>query len=145
MAALAFYKAQGNYQDKLIRFRTMSPYSHVELVIDRLCYSSSPRDGGVRKKIIELEPNKWDLVAVPWLQSSQALRVFEKYSGSEYDLLGVLVGQLFNAPIHDRDKCFCSELVAEMLGFEQPWRYSPASLYLVVNEINKQVEEKSRA
>lgn len=137
MSYLAFYKASGNYEDKLIRFRTQSHVSHVELLIDGICYSSSPRDGGVRKKVINLEPNKWDLVAVPWLQSSQALRVFKKHSGAEYDLLGVLVGQLFNVPIHDRDKCFCSELVAEMLGFEQPWRYSPGLLYLTVSEVNK--------
>ena len=49
---LAFYKGKGNWVDLIIRVFTNSPYSHVEIVLNKDWYSSSPRDGGVRVKQI---------------------------------------------------------------------------------------------
>jgi hypothetical protein len=37
---LAFYKAKGNWIDLLIRVFTNSPYSHVEIVLNKDWYSS---------------------------------------------------------------------------------------------------------
>jgi len=57
--------------DDAIRFFTHGPYSHCEIVISNpqsskiyTCFSASNRDGGVRKKIMELPPERWDLVEV---------------------------------------------------------------------------------
>lgn len=57
---LALYKAPGAWYDKLVRVA----YSHCELVIDGVCYSSSPRDNGVRSKAIDLHSGSWDLIEV---------------------------------------------------------------------------------
>jgi len=61
---LAFYRSDhenSRFMDRLISRVTNSVYSHVELVYDMAidyhdgrCYSSSPRDGGVRSKHITL-------------------------------------------------------------------------------------------
>ena len=51
-----FYKARGTALDRLIRWWTDSPYSHVELVLAKqedgrlLCASAHPQDGGIRFK-----------------------------------------------------------------------------------------------
>ena len=47
---LAFYKGEGDWVDKLVRWWTKSQYSHVE-VVGNMWVSSSPRDGGVNAKI----------------------------------------------------------------------------------------------
>ena len=60
---LAFYKGREDLYDRLISWWTRGPYSHVELVIsDNYCMSSSPKDGGIRFKHIDLRPDHWDLV-----------------------------------------------------------------------------------
>ena len=55
--------------DDAIKFFTHGPYSHCEIAISNpqpskmyTCFSASNRDGGVRKKIMELPPERWDLV-----------------------------------------------------------------------------------
>lgn len=67
--SLAMYKARGNWVDKIIRLFTGKPYSHCEVAIKiglsvYQCYSSSPRDGGVRVKTMRLPADKWDLIPV---------------------------------------------------------------------------------
>lgn len=51
LVQLAFYKAKGDWVDKVIRWWTSSKYSHCEVVIGDEWFSSSPRDGGVNAKI----------------------------------------------------------------------------------------------
>lgn len=46
------------------RLWTWSKYSHAELVIDGMCYTSSIRDGGVRVKLIDLNSGRWDSVPI---------------------------------------------------------------------------------
>ena len=45
-----------------IRDLKITKYSHSEIYIDGICYSSSVRDGGVRSKVIDLNSGKWDIV-----------------------------------------------------------------------------------
>lgn len=80
-----FYKKRGDWVDRVIRFRTVSPYSHVELLAPNgLCYSSSPRDGGVRAKVFELLPEDWELIPLPF---------FDRTKSNPYDFVGAIVGQ----------------------------------------------------
>ena len=77
---LAFYLAEnGTFFDKLIASwsglgKGGARFSHVELVIGEpegeppLCFSSSPRDGGVRTKHIDLSSGHWEIVDVPVLE-----------------------------------------------------------------------------
>jgi hypothetical protein len=55
---LALYKGRGGIANAVIRWWTGSIYSHCELVVDGLCYSSSVMDKGVRRKQIDLADGK---------------------------------------------------------------------------------------
>ncbi len=114
----------------LIRKATKSQYSHCELVFKSHrddsfnCYSSSPRDGGVRKKIMQLDTAKWDLVEVD-ISPNRIKRTFKFYVGKKYDFLGA-VGLFFGK--QDNNKYFCSEYCAEVLKLNNSL-ISPQQLY----------------
>lgn len=140
MIKLAFYCGY-TFQDNLIRLRTVSWFSHVELVVNGVCYSSSPRDSGVRHKVMNLDDEKtWCVIDLPWLNQADVAKIiqfYEKTQGAKYDWLGVAVGQLLAAKIHRKQQYFCSEWIAEALGFDDPWRYSPQTLFNTVNELRR--------
>lgn len=144
MITLAFYKGRGKswwqrVQDWAIRFATRSPYSHVELIEGRaalgketLCLSSSGRDGGVREKIIPLNPDHWDLVELED-QPEEIGDFIRQRSGARYDYLGIVFSQIFSLGRHNPDKWFCSEICAAALGMPNAQRMSPQALYDVVS------------
>ncbi|MDX9716272.1 MAG: hypothetical protein RBT67_02760 [Thauera sp.] len=128
---LALYKHKrrwlGDIGPALIRWWTKSPYSHCELVIDGLAYSSSVMDGGVRSKRIEFDPDHWDFVDLPWAEKTRALRHFHTTVGEPYGWLDLLWRQVFNHP-GDAVGAFCSEWCAAALGLSHPQQYSPGKL-----------------
>jgi hypothetical protein len=149
---LAFYKAKnGDIFDKLIAWWTRSPYSHCEIVIGNKWYSSSPRDGRVRKAIIEPNPDSWDYIDVPMNTMDEVLveTLFKKYDGAKYDFMGILLSQILPLGMHSKSKWFCSEICAYVLqnvdklpyGKEPNW-YSPGRLYSRLSEIRDTVEGK---
>ena len=129
---IAFYKGThsgvpGLY-NRLVRWWTKGPYSHVELVFsDGLCASSSHMDGGVRFKWIDLDPERWDVYELPAYLEPAARRWFEVHKGAGYDLLGNL-HFVIPAVGHSKERYFCSEADAAALGFPDPWRYDPNTL-----------------
>jgi hypothetical protein len=138
---LAFYKARGTWFDRLIRFVTRSPYSHVEVAITPLpngrwlCGSSSVRDGGVRLKAITLSQDNWDLCFVGG--DAYAVRAwFEARAGERYDWLGVL---RFVLPFVGQSsrRWFCSEACLAALGLVETWRFSPADSVVLAAALNK--------
>ena len=124
---LAMYKGKGNFYDKLIRFVTLSSYSHCELVIDGLCYSSSPRDGGVRMKYIYLDDNWYTFDLPTHYTKEQALSWFVENAGKKYDWVGAITS-IFPFQFHAGNKYFCSEACANMLGLYDPKSYTPQQL-----------------
>ena len=139
---LAFYKKkrkiidfQSFYYrifDDFTRLVTGGIYSHCELAIENLgeynCYSSSNRDGGVRKKRMELPLEDWDLIEITYLVNVRDIVDFyKKTQGKKYDFIGLMSPVLGN--LHDDDKYFCSEWCAEAIGLIFPNKYSPSSLY----------------
>lgn len=88
MASLALYKAPGTRLDRLIRWRTGSIYSHVEIVIGSSWYSSSPRDGGVRRREIVPKPGHWDLVPLD-ADIERVVQLYSRTMGQGYDWLGI--------------------------------------------------------
>lgn len=126
---LWFYKAEGNFYDKLIRLVNRTKYSHVELCIDGWCYSSSPRDGGVRRKLIPFGQH-WDAIELEVTEShkQEILRLFEQEHGKSYDWLGAIKTTIRFFPNH-KDKFFCSEIIAQALGLSYPRRWTPADLF----------------
>ena len=106
---LALYKGKGLIGNALIRWWTGSQYSHCELVVDGICYSSSLMDKGVRKKVIDLKPENWDLVDLPSYLAPEVLEYFERTKGQKYGWLDLIRSQIFNTASDEEGTSFCSE------------------------------------
>jgi len=131
MAKLAFYKAKGGWIDKVIRWGTRAPHSHVELVDDLgVWWTSSHRDGGVRAKMMTPRPGHWDYIDIPdsididWRPFIKA-----NSENAKYDYAGIMLSQMISMARHNPNKWFCSEICAASLGFESPHTISPGRLY----------------
>ena len=128
-AKLAFYIASnGNLVDKTIAWYTKSKYSHVELVVGRDWYSTSPRDLEVRKKQIVPTQGVWDYIDVE-VDETRLNILYETTRGAKYDWLGILFSQFIRANKHSKQRWFCSEFCAEALWLEDSNKYSPEDLY----------------
>lgn len=146
---LAFYKGTGpSFYDRMvdgaIRLFTKGEYSHVELAVKKdvtredgsvatvyECYSSSPRDGGVRVKEISVDnPEQWLLCKLNFTDEEKIKAYYEKTKGKKYDLrgaLGVVLG--FR---QKKNRYFCSEWCFNALeDSEDGWRFSPNHLEAV--------------
>ena len=117
--------------DNLICLITGSRFSHVEIAYEKSmsayhCWSSSVRDGGVRKKWIDTSTDRWVIIEVP-NAVSEDLAIQE--AGKKYDYVG-LVGTVIKLKQFSRNrKWFCSEIVAEILSIKDSWKYSPEAVY----------------
>ncbi|TLP45953.1 hypothetical protein FDK21_09980 [Cohaesibacter sp. CAU 1516] len=134
----AFYKARGDFQNKLVRWSTRSHYSHCEVIFSLaeleqtvLCHSSSSRDGGVRSKDVYLHPDHWDLVHLPlcFFDPERADRLLTESAGARYDYPGILLSHVFSLNRHSESRWFCSEFCAALIGIPNPHTYSPQALY----------------
>lgn len=120
---LAMYKAEGNWVDKIIRLFTGKPYSHCEIAVEVVegmpyCYSSSPRDGGVRRKIMKLPKEKWDLILLPYTSGQKVEDFYQKTQGKKYDFFGAIACVL---PLPERSsRYFCSEWCYEAIFGKTP-------------------------
>lgn len=135
---VAFYKGTTRVFNRGVSWWLRGPYSHCELVLWTspdglsLCLSSSFMDGGVRAKWMALDPAHWDLVPVPaHCSQAAALKWFYAHEGDDYDVWG-LVGFVWRPIAGQRDKSFCSEAVAAMLGFAEPWRMDPMNFWVAL-------------
>jgi len=130
MVTLALYKRR-RWHDlggALIRWWTNSPYSHCEIVSDGKWYSSSIRDGGVREKVIDDNPDYWDFVPVPWVKDSQVFLYYVRTCREEYGWKDLILRQFFNKRGNSRG-AFCSEWCAAALGLSSAETYSPHILW----------------
>lgn len=144
---LAFYKGHGgNLLDKLtdfvVRVFTRGEFSHCEIAVEKQinftdrydcdtvydCYSSSPRDGGVRVKRIDVSDAKtWTLIPLNDVSENQIKAYFNRTLGKKYDFIGAL-GVVFGIK-QKRSKYFCSEWCFNAIfGNENGWRFSPNQL-----------------
>lgn len=148
---LALYKGNAKnwrerLEDWLIRKITRGQYSHCEIVIEETqftgsshydietsytAYSSSPRDGGVRCKQININNGNWDLIPLQNVTESQIIAYFNRTCGAKYDwwgALGVVLGIK-----QKRSKYFCSEWCFNALyQSDKGWRFSPNDLADIV-------------
>ncbi len=138
---LAFYKGKPRVTELfhfvshyLICLRTWSKYSHVELVMDGLCYSSSSMDGGVRAKTIDLNSGKWDLIQVNLTndEAAKAKQWFIKNYGKNYDWLNIL-RFIFPWVKPNPNQYICSEAVGEALALPNAYKLTPQDLFVLYN------------
>jgi hypothetical protein len=141
--------ANGNIFDRLIQWRTGSPYVHVELVSDQRAsgrdtwwsFSAVP-GAGVRWTRIDITEPWWKVIPLPALPIGRAGPAMmgqrtDQLIGQSYDWLGILG---FGVPWsqHDDNDKFCSEactLVLQAAGLfpgVASWRVSPADLFAMV-------------
>lgn len=141
---IAFYIAEhGNITDKIISILTLSKYSHCEIIFDDGEWaSSSPRDGGVRFKVIEPDPTHWDIFTLSnWNSDVQQQSYYEKFArhwfilnlGKAYDWLGA-IGSALNIDLSSKNKKFCSQVCAAVIGLEHT-NITPGNLYLKLLEL----------
>jgi hypothetical protein len=135
---IAFYKGtrpgvQGLFS-RAVRWWTGGSYSHTEVILETYedgtvrMASSSFTDKGVRiKDRVELNKDHWDFVAVDFV-SSHSEDWYKAHLGQKYDI-GALVGYVWRRKDGSKNKWMCSESVAASMGFVEPWRFDPNTLY----------------
>ena len=140
---IAFYKADGNFIDKIIRIITNSKYSHCELLLpDGRMFSSDGWDNGKVRYTTQYNLDNWDILTFDIKDSELATLISwcDHKIGLQYDWLGVT---RFIIPFikQDPDKWFCSEIVCAGLEFIgrinksiKTYRVSPKSLYNILTE-----------
>ncbi len=112
---VAFYKGQGDWTDKLIRFWTGGIYSHCEIIIDDYWYTSSWYDGGVVKRKINPNLEHWDIyeINLPYniktKLENEVKSFYENTRGSKYDLTGILLNEIIPLNIQKTNMYYCSE------------------------------------
>lgn len=129
MIYLAAYKDKTRFFDRLIQYRTKSIYSHCELVIDNICYSSSYMDKGVRAKNININNSyKWDLYPIPWADKVSILSHFEETKHYKYSVFDIVFNQIVNLGFDEPKAIFCSAWCMDALGVNNPNDYTPAEV-----------------
>jgi hypothetical protein len=128
---LALYKGPGKTLlhkalHNIICRVTQSQYSHCELVIGGVCYTSSNRDGGVRAKAMTLNAGQWDVYEIEG-DEAKALKWFQEHMGQGYDWFGTLKF-IFPFIPNGKKTWFCSEACAAALGVADPGMVSPQDL-----------------
>lgn len=118
-------------------------YSHAEIVIDGICYSSSLRDGGTRAKVIDLNSGRWDVFDVPSTFDADECKTRAlSMLGKRYDRRGAgafaipCVGQ-------NPNKLYCFEFVGMALGVPDADLYDPIDLLEIINNEQEQHNKSS--
>lgn len=144
---LAFYRGRGDVVDRVIRWMTRSLYSHVEIIWwcgthgddglpEALAFSASSRDGGVRTRVIGMDPDHWDYVTIPWACQQRVAVLSRSEDGAGYDYLGIVLSQILHLRRSSGRRWFCSEIVGHALGLPFPQTLSPGDLHALVTRIN---------
>jgi uncharacterized protein YycO len=139
---IAFFKGRHpgikGWLGVLTKWWTRGAYSHCELVTGyendmAVCWSSAYLDKGVRRTVISLDPADWDVIDIATTpeQETAAVAWFEAHAGQPYDVAG-LFGFVFRHYEGEKGEWFCSESVAEALGYAESWRYDPNTFAAVV-------------
>lgn len=139
---LAFYKGNDKLLDKIITWTSRGIYSHVEIIIDNVSYSSSGRDGGVRRKTLGTmhynDINKWDIFELKvedinlfkdkfnMIQKQKRFGSFsfQKHDRLEkngkYDYWSIILYHILRIPLFKKiqnNRFLCTELILEIIQF----------------------------
>lgn len=132
---LALRKHDPRVISRAIQWWTNSIYSHCELVVDGVSYSSSAMDGGVRGKVINMDSDKWDIIDLPWADADEVIKYFKETDHHKYGWLGLITGQMFNLNRAKSNTQFCSQWCAGALGIPNATSYSPETFSTLVDYI----------
>lgn len=126
---IALYKGPPTTQPRLFAHRaicsvTKGPYSHCELIdAEGWGWSSSYWDGGVRRKQVDFNSGRWDVIEVEG-DREKAVAWFEANNGEPYGWWGLLAW-LLPFRLSDAKHPFCSSCIAMALDRPNAWKVSP--------------------
>jgi|TARA_R110000824_G_scaffold314654_2_gene501527 hypothetical protein len=146
---VAFFKGEGSWKNKVIRWWTTSPFSHVELILpdEKTWISISPfltsRVAARHKE--QVNHSNWEFIEIE-VTEQQVVVIKEFYEfteGCRYDWIGMLLSQFLPFHIKRRNKWYCSEWIAYALRISCviDWKLikiydrcdlSPAVLYSII-------------
>ena len=110
---VAFYKSyRGNWFDKTIGL--FERYSHVEIQVNNVCWSSSPRDEGFRAKVIDIYDGKWDILQITAdVNLDSFLMECTRLHGKKYDWTVILnyIGIKYD---FCKDRVWCGEAITTL-------------------------------
>lgn len=132
---LIAYKGRDSLWDRLIQYWTGYKYSHCELVVNDISYSSSMQDKGVRAKSINYTSGNWDIFPITFVDSAKVLNYYQKTKGSKYSYSDLVLKQVLNTKFNNRGARFCSEWCAEALGIPVSSSLNPGELVELVKYI----------
>lgn len=118
MPYIAFYKGKKTLWDKFVCFVTQSDYSHVELYHNGYFYSSSSRDGGVRRKRMTINIDKWDIIELPYNENYYTLEnLYLITKNAKYDYISIFFNWLGISKDMSSKAFFCTEYVALLINY----------------------------
>jgi hypothetical protein len=132
---IAFYKGQGDWRNKTIRWWTKSIYSHAELVLpdNKTWVSISPilSSRVESREKVSYDPEKWDFLEFE--VTDQQLRIilnfFDDTRGCGYDWIGMIASQFLPFAIKRREKWYCSEWIAYALRIAGVFHWREIKIY----------------
>lgn len=133
---VAFFKGgcNDNFFDGVVSWWLASAYTHCSLVIEDTWYTSSPGKG-VHKHTAPEDLHEWVIVDV-YNDMFESVHKAEELLGAKYDYAG-LFGFVLRPAEQASSRWFCSEFVAHCLGFDDAWRFDPATLYSALTYCKK--------
>ena len=129
--------------ERAICWVTKSPYSHTETCIGNpfagpvMCVSSLGTDGGVRAKTMQLNPAEWDIVPMLWVTEDDVFDFLARHKGQGYDFIGCVRSVIPFVSREHPDKWFCSETASAIQKLQDPWRFKPGDLHVVVTRLHQ--------
>ena len=140
-------KSKDGLFDKLIeqaiKIWTRSKYFHVEMIIKDVWVSTNPTAGAVYMNKLQPLNDNYDYfdVEVDGRRINKVMDFLNAQVGKKYDYWGLFFSTVFTMNVEDRNKWFCSELVAEALnvfGFKVPKNaneMTPEDIYQMIQNI----------
>jgi hypothetical protein len=109
-------------------------YSHVELVIDNYAYSAILDKGVRRTEVVRLNRYEYDVVEVRDVDLEYITEFYLRTKGHKYDILGILLSQMFPINRHCPNKWFCSEWVMNALGYSKTQMHGVNLAYSLLSD-----------
>lgn len=125
--------------DYMVHWWCAGPYSHAAVVVGTdaagvsTLASSTVLGGGVSFQDVNLTADNWDVYEVPG-SFAAAQAWMAAHLGQGYDYIG-LARYVAPRGEGEKSKWYCSEAVAAMLGWDEPWRFDPNLLACVCRNL----------
>ena len=149
---IAFYKGEGSFVNRIVRWWTSSPYSHAELVLPDsvtwLGISPFLKSKVASREKLLVDYTEWKIVNLDVTQEQLdiIMEFYEFTKGQGYDWIGMLLSQFLPCKIKHKKRWYCSEWIAYALRIAcvVDWRnikiydrkdLSPAALHEIVTSL----------